>query len=88
MSKAKYPRVEIPNIEKLSISSKKGSVRVSFEVPYPGPEILKLIFMQGKAAPMTAIIESPQAEFDIVLTQVEVATGEIKQPREVTDVED
>jgi len=87
MAKAKYPRVEIPNIEKLGISSKKGSVKISFEVLYPGPEILKLIYMQGMAAPMNVIIESPQSQFDLVMTQVDVGTGEVKQ-REAPDVKD
>lgn len=89
MSDAKYPRVEIPRVEKLGISFKQGVAKISFEVPLPGPELLKLIFMQATACPLTAVIESPQAEMDLVLTTVSIKTGEVvKSSSEVSDVKD
>ena len=89
MSDAKYPRVEIPRVEKLGISFKSGVAKISFEVPLPGPELLKLIYMQGTGQPMSAIIESPQAEMDLMLTIVNVKTGEVvKASTEVSDVKD
>ncbi len=73
---ANYPRVEIPNIDNLAISIKKGAVRISFEVSAPGIELLKLIHLQLTAHPLRAIIESPQAEMDLKITQVNLKTGE------------
>ena len=72
-----YPRVKMDNIDKLSISFKKGVARISFEVPTPGPEILKLVYLQGTANLLNAVIESPQAEFDLNITQVKIKTGEV-----------
>ena len=74
---AKYPRVEIPKIEKLGISFKQGVAKISFEVPMPGPELLKLIYMQATAQPLTAVIESPQAEMDLIIKSVNIKTGEV-----------
>lgn len=77
MPDIKYPRVEIPRVEKLGISFKQGVAKISFEVPLPGPELLKLIYMQATAQPLTAIIESPQAQMDLVLKTVNLKTGEL-----------
>ena len=86
---AKCPRVEIQQIEKLGISFKSGVARISFEVPLPGPELLKLIYMQATAVPMSAVIESPQAELDLVLSTVNVKTGEVVNTLKVSNhVED
>lgn len=71
------PRVEMQNIDKLSISFKKGVAKVSFEVPTPGHEILKLIYLQGTANLLNAVIESPQAEFDLQITPINIKTGEV-----------
>lgn len=84
MPDSKYPRVEISRIEKLGISFKQGAAKISFEVPLPGPELLKLIYMQATARPLTAVIESPQAEFDLVLSAVSVKTGEVVDPSKVS----
>ena len=73
----KFPRVELQNIEKLSISFKKGEAKISFVVPQPGPEILKLVYLQGTANLINAVIESPQAEFDLKITPVRISTGEV-----------
>ena len=74
---ANYPRVELPNIDKLAVSIKKWAVKISFEVLAPGPEILRLIYLSGTAAPLNAVIESPQAEMDLQLTEVNVKTSEL-----------
>ena len=76
---ANYPRVEIPNIDKLGISIKKGAVRISFEVVAAGPDLLKLIYLQSTARPLNMILESPQAEFDLKIMEVNVKNGEVKQ---------
>lgn len=89
MENSRYPRVEIPRLEKLGISFKQGVAKISFEVPLPGPELLKLIYMQATAQSLTAVIESPQAEMDLVLSTVNVKTGEVgKASSEVSDVKD
>ena len=72
-----YPRVEIPNIDKLGMSFKNGAVKISFEVPMPGPEILKLIYLSGTAQPLNVIFESPQAEMDLTITPINLKTGEV-----------
>ena len=73
---ANYPRVEMKDIDKLSISSKKGMVKISFEV-LPSHDILKLIYLQGTAQGLNAVIESPQAEFDLQITPINLKTGEV-----------
>jgi len=89
MENTRYPRVEIPRVEKLGISFKQGVAKISFEVPLPGPELLKLIYMQATARPLTAVIESPQADMDLLLQTVNVKTGEVvKASSEVGDVKD
>lgn len=82
---AQYPRIEINKIDKLGISFKSGVAKISFEVPLPGTELLKLIYMQATGQPMSAVIESPQAEFDLVLTTVNVKTGEVVNSSKVTE---
>jgi len=72
---ANYPRVEMQNIDKLSISFKKGVARISFEV-LPSHDMLKLIYLQGSANSLNAIIESPQAEMDLKITSINLKTGE------------
>lgn len=74
-----YPRIEMEVIDNMSISFKKGVAKVSFEVPRPGPEILRLIYLQATAQPLKAVIESPQAELDLKITPVNLKTGEIEE---------
>lgn len=73
----KYPRVEMQNIDKVSVSFKKGVVKVSFELLTAGPEILRLMYLTLTAKPLNAVFESPQAEMDLKITQVKVETGEV-----------
>jgi len=73
----KYPKVEMQNIDKLSVSFKKGSAKISFEVLHAGPDLLKLVYMQATARPMNAIIESPQSVMDLRIEQINVETGEV-----------
>jgi len=68
--------VQMPNIEKLSISIKKGLARISFEAA-ASPELLKLIHLQGGGSPIDVVFSSPQAEFDLIITVVD-RNGEIK----------
>jgi len=74
---AKCPRVEIQNIDKLGLSIKKGSMKVSFEVTSLSQDILRLIYLQASARPLNIIIESPQTELDLRITQVNILTGEV-----------
>lgn len=76
---ANYPRMEMQNVDKLGVSIKKGAVKISFEVVAPGPEILRLIYLSGTAQPLNVIIESPQAEMDLQITEVNLKTGEVKE---------
>ncbi len=76
-SNGSFPKVEIANIKALKVASTKGGVKVSFEVEAPGPEVLKLMWMAGTAQSMNAVIESPQAEFDMTMTVVKISTGEV-----------
>lgn len=71
-----YPRVEMQNIDKLSISFKKGVARISFEV-LPSHDMLKLVYLQGTANLLNAVIESPQAEMDLKITPINLKSGEV-----------
>ena len=73
---ANYPRVEMQNIDKLSISFKKGVARISFEV-LPSHDMLKLIYLQGTTSSLNAVIESPQAEMDLQITPINLKSGEV-----------
>lgn len=71
-----YPRIEIPYINKLSLSFKEGVAKISFEAKID-PEILKLVYLQATAQPLNIVIESPQAEMDLKITVVNLKTGEV-----------
>lgn len=73
----KCPRLEIQNIDKLGLSLKKGAAKISFEVPFPGPDLLKLVYLQATARPLNVIIESPQSELDLRIEQININTGEV-----------
>ncbi len=78
MTDKQCPRVEMANIEKLSVAFKKESVKISFEVTFPGPDLLRLIHFSRSGHPLNMIVESPQAEFDLKITEVNVETGQIR----------
>ena len=72
------PRGEMGNVDKLSVSFKKESVKVSFEVTAPGPDIRRLIHFSRSGHPLNVTVESPQAEFDLEIKEVNVETGLIR----------
>ena len=74
---ADYPRVELQNIDKLGLSFKKGVAKVSFEVTAPGPDILKLVYLQATGQALNVVIESPQAVMDLQIKEVNIKTGEV-----------
>ncbi len=72
-----FPKVEIQNVENLGVTFKKGEVKISFVCKTPTPDILKLVHFQGVGNPLNVVIESPQAEFDLLIQKVNVKTGEV-----------
>lgn len=79
MPETSFPRIAIENIDKLSLSLKKGVVKISFEVMSPNPDILKLIYLQSMAQPLNIIIESPQSVMDLRIQEINTETGEVKE---------
>jgi hypothetical protein len=75
----RIPRVEFENIDKLGVSFTKSGVKVSFEIPSPSPEVLKLVHYKLSGLALNVVISSPQAEFDLRIEEVSVKTGELKQ---------
>lgn len=81
----KIPQVSLENIRGLAISSKKvvseGGVthvtKVSFEVEASPQSVARLLYFARQNPPMNVIVESPQAEFDLHMTPVNIATGEL-----------
>ena len=73
----KFPTVHLPNIEKLGVTFKKDAVRVSFEV-IASSELIRLIHLSQRGYPLSVTFESPQAQFDLKIVEVDVRTGEVK----------
>jgi len=75
---AEYPKVEIPSIDNLSLNFKKGVAKISFEVQVIDPQLLKLIFLQATAQPLSVVFESKQAVMDLQLQTVDIKSGEVQ----------
>jgi len=79
------PQVSFENIRGLAISTKKvvseGQVihvtKVTFEAEASPQSVARLMCFARQKPPMNVIVESPQAEFDLHMTPVNIATGEI-----------
>jgi len=73
----KTPKVSFVNVEELDIRIKAGTTKISFEVQASPSEVARIMYLTGQKPPINVTIESPQAQFDLTVTPVDVATGEI-----------
>lgn len=74
----RFPELMIPKVDKVKIAIAKNAVRISFEALLMNVDLSRLAYLQASGAPLDVLIRSPQAEFDLELTEVSVKTGEIK----------
>lgn len=80
-----FPQVVFENAENLTSSSKKvvdksgikHVTKISFEVEASPQAVARLLYFARQKPPLNIIVQSPQAEFDLHMTPVNVATGEI-----------
>lgn len=83
-------RIEIKHIAGMNLKFKEGegtNVVLSMETYLSPGDIARLYNLSKQGVPVRAIIESPQAEFDLVFSEVNTFSGEIKQKLEAVAVE-
>lgn len=75
-------RIELKRVEEINIRPRSGNkVVVSMEAYLPPGEIGRLYNMAMLGVPVQAIIESPQAELDLIFQEVNTFTGEVVDKR-------
>jgi hypothetical protein len=55
----------------------KHVAKVSFEVEARPQDLARALYFNRQNVPINVVLESPQAQFDLTMTPVNVATGEI-----------
>jgi hypothetical protein len=75
-------RIEIKRIEGLNIKAKEGKYALSMEAFMPPGDVARLLHLSGQGVPVQAVIESPQAAFDLVVNEINLATGEVVHSKE------
>ena len=73
-------RIEIKRAEEITIKPKNNKVVISMLTYLTPGDIGRLFHLAGQGVPVSAVIESPQAEFDLVFTEVNTFTGEVRTP--------
>lgn len=73
-------RIELKRIEEINIKPKNGKIIISMETYLPPGDIGRLFNMAAQGLPVSAVIESPQAEFDLRIEEINIKTGEIRPP--------
>jgi hypothetical protein len=71
-------RIELKRIENVNLKFKEGNVVVTLETFMPPGDVAWLYNISKQGVPMQAVIESPQAEFDLQISEVNTFTGELK----------
>jgi len=82
---AKIPRISFEDVDNLGIATKKVIrregvlyiTRVSFDVETLPLQIARLLYFTRQKPPINVVFETPQAEFDLTMTPVNISTGEI-----------
>jgi hypothetical protein len=75
-------RIELKRVEGINLKPKNNKVIISMEAYMSPGDIARLFNIAGQGVPMQAVIESPQAEFDLIFNEINTFTGEIKLPKE------
>lgn len=73
-----FPKVELRNVENVTLGFKKGISKITFSVAAPVPELARLLFFQVRGEPMDVTFFCPQARLDLNINPVDTSTGEIK----------
>lgn len=81
-------KIELKRIEGLNLKLKDGNVVVIMETYMPPGDVARLYNVSKQGVPLQAVIESPQAEFDLQVSEVNTFTGELRnlnrEPEPVT----
>ena len=81
-------RIELKRVEDISAKIKGGEVTLAMKLPACNDgDIARLSYLSRQGVPLTAIIESPQAEMDLLVRTIEVTTGEIDGPVDEVTIE-
>jgi hypothetical protein len=75
-------RIEIKRVEAVNIKPKNDKIVLSMEAFISPGDMARLRYLTGQGVPISAVIESPQAPFDLVVSEVNLKTGEIVHPME------
>lgn len=75
-------RIEIKRVEALNLKPKKDKIILTMEAFMSPGDMARLRYLSGQGVPVAAVIESPQAMFDLVVQEVNLSTGEIVHARE------
>lgn len=75
-------RIELKRIEGMNIKPKDGKYILSMEAYMPPGDVARLLYLSGQGVPVQAVIESPQAAFDLVVNEFNLMTGEVVHSKE------
>ena len=81
-------KIEIKRVEGLNLKLKEDKVVLTMDAFISPGDMARLRYLSGQGVPVTAVIESPQAMFDLVVQEVNLETGEIVRAREPVAVGD
>ena len=79
-------QVTLNKIEEIAFSTKAKSTtlgteyvsKVSFEGEFSVPDIARILNMSRQGRPIEVTFASPQAEFDLTISEVSIKSGEVK----------
>lgn len=74
--------IKIKRIEGMNIKAKEGKYILSMEAYMPPGDMARLLHLSSQGVPVEATISSPQAAFDLVINEVNLATGEVVHSKE------
>jgi hypothetical protein len=71
--------INILRIEGVDVAFKKDHYVLKLEAHMSPGDVARLHHLSGQGVPISAVIESPQAQFDLVFQEVDTRTGEIRR---------
>lgn len=77
-------RIEIKHIAELNIKIKQGegtNVVLAIETFLPPGDIARIYNLSKQGVPVSAVIESPQSQFDLRVEEIDLNTGQIIHSR-------
>jgi hypothetical protein len=76
-------RIEIKRVEAINLKPKEDKIMITMEAWMSPGDMARLRHLSGQGVPVSAVFESPQAEFDLVVYEVDLKTGESVHNKEL-----